>query len=170
MAEKSGQKWTPKKRKKPRWENAFLAALRETGTTRRAADAAQVNRSAVYRHRETCDEFADEWDLALAEAASMLEDEAIRRARDGLVRYKFKRNGEPLLHPITGEPYYELEYSDVLLIFLLKGLLPGRYHVNAKEIKDLAERIKALESDFPPGVGPMGAAGPMGTGQPEKTG
>jgi hypothetical protein len=43
------------------------------------------------------------------------------------VRYKFLKNGKPIVHPVTHEPYYELEYSDTLLIFLLKGIRPEKY-------------------------------------------
>jgi hypothetical protein len=51
-------------------------------------------------------------------AARTLEEEAIRRARDGVTRTVY-RNGEAV-----GE---ELSYSDTLLIFLLKGHMPDKY-------------------------------------------
>lgn len=38
----------------------------------------------------------------------------------GLTRKKFTGAGEPVINPDTGEQYAELEYSDTLLIFLLK--------------------------------------------------
>lgn len=115
------------KREKPKWENAFLAALRETGKVSSAATSTGVARHTVYKHKRACEEFAQAWEEALLEAASLLEDEAVRRAREGTIKYKFDRNGKPILHPVTGEPYYELDYSDTLLIFLLKGILPDKY-------------------------------------------
>ena len=63
----------------------------------------------------------------------------MRRAKDGLVKYKFKRDGTPLEHPVTGEPYYELEYSDTLLIFLLKAARPHKFRDNAKAVPEDAE-------------------------------
>lgn len=68
--------------------------------------------------------------MALEQAADNFEAEAKRRAIDGMVRFKFKRNGEPLLDPRTNQPYYELDYSDTLLIFMLKGMRPQKYREN----------------------------------------
>jgi len=59
-------------------------------------------------------------------AADALEAEARRRAINGVLRYKFDK-GRPITNPETGEPYYELEYSDTLLIFLLKAHKPTVY-------------------------------------------
>lgn len=78
-------------------------------------------------------------------AATNLEDEALRRAKDGLRRLKFGKDGLPLNDPETNKPYTEYEYSDTLLMFLLKGLLPEKYNVNAKEIRELKERLDELE-------------------------
>lgn len=140
-----------KKREIPNWEPAFLAALAETGVVCRAADAAKVNRSMVYLNRRRCPEFAQRWDESLQDASHSLVDEAIRRAREGMKKYKFNRNGEPIPHPDKpNEKYFEHEYSDTLLIFLLKGLDPAKWGVSAKEIqqiqKDLAE-LKAMMSN-----------------------
>ena len=94
--------------------------------------------------------------LAVAEelAAQRMEDIAIERATEGLKSYKFDSKGQPLRHPklcecghskvqhveygpctepecgcgeFVGEPYYELEFSDKLIQFLLKGELPDKY-------------------------------------------
>lgn len=122
-----------KKQKSTRkqWRRAFLAALRQTGKVCDAAAAAGVDRTLVYRIRNRNLKFAKAWDDALEEAAGMLEDEAVRRARDGVIKYKFTSKGEPVLHPVTGEPYYELDYSDTLLMFLLKGIYPDKYRDRA---------------------------------------
>jgi len=55
-----------------------------------------------------------------------LEEEARRRAIDGVKRFKFHK-GDPITHPETGEPYFEHYHSDTLLIFLLKGHRPEKY-------------------------------------------
>jgi hypothetical protein len=94
---------------------------------RRAADAAKKDFSTIWRERKADPEFAKAEAEALKASGPVLEDEAVRRAMHGLVRFKFTKGGEPLLHPTTGEPYYELEYSDTLLALLLKGRVPERY-------------------------------------------
>ncbi len=121
---------TPQKR--PRWVKPFLLALAETGVVSSAAGAAKVDRTRPYQLRWEDPEFAAAWDSAVEIAADKLEREAVRRAREGLVRYKFLKDGSPILDPRTQEPYYELEYSDTLLIFLLKGLRPGKYRDNIR--------------------------------------
>jgi len=71
--------------------------------------------------------------------ALSLEEEAIRRARDGVRRMKFNpKTGEPYIDPETGKPYLEHEYSDNLMLALLKRHFPDyreraapELHVNA---------------------------------------
>lgn len=116
------------------WKESFLSALSVTGNVCKAADAAGINRRVAYLLRSRDPEFQKEWELALQAAGALMEAEAKRRATEGLVKYKFGKNGEPLLHPKTGEPYYELEYSDTLLIFLLKRIFPTEYRENWKHI------------------------------------
>lgn len=111
------------------WRGAFLASLRLTGNVTRACKAAQIARGAVYELRNKDADFAEAWEDALDEAADVLEAEARRRAHDGLVRKKFEK-GLPVIDPATGEQYYELEYSDTLLIFLLKGARPSKFRDN----------------------------------------
>ena len=110
-------------------KRAFLAAFAETGNIRRAALTANVSRQSHYRWMDDPD-YAKRFQAAQEEASDILEEEARRRAIAGLRRYKFHQ-GTPAVGP-DGEPYYELEYSDTLLIFLLKGARPDKY----------AERLK----------------------------
>ena len=91
---KAWTKQTHKKRKQ------FLQALRETGNVSRACEAAGIGRSTAYQWRDNDPDFAREWDEVIDALVDDLEQEAIRRAKDG---------------------------SDTLLIFLLKGLKPDRY-------------------------------------------
>lgn len=65
--------------------------------------------------------YAELFAAAVDIATDVLEHEARRRAVTGLVRYRFTKDGDPLVHPVTGEPYYELEYSDTMLALVLKG-------------------------------------------------
>lgn len=123
---------TPEKRRRQRWEKAFLSRLRQTGIVSRAAEAAGIERPTAYRLRDAHEDFRAEWDEALEEAADAMEVEAQRRAVEGLVRKKFAKDGVPLIDPETGQQYVEREYSDTLLIFLLKGARPEKFRDNVR--------------------------------------
>lgn len=125
------------------WEPAFLAALAETGVVRDACEAAGIGRRTAYHLRERDPEFAAKWDEALEDAADLLETEAVRRARHGVkkpVVYKGQlcgtwvdRDGNVVDQTAPGArmvPLAVTEYSDTLLIFLLKGIRPGKYREN----------------------------------------
>lgn len=100
---------------------AFLSALEETGVISKAAEAAKVTRKTVWLWRKNNKDFAADFEDALKAGALLLEAEAIRRAHDGVVRMKFNsRTGQPFIDPRTGEPYMEHEYSDTLLLALLR--------------------------------------------------
>ncbi len=108
-------------------KRAFLAAFAETGRVDKAAEAVGIHRGTHYKWLRDDPDYPERFRQAEQEAARTLEDEAVRRATEGLRRYKFDKQGNPLINPETGEPYYEHEYSDTLLIFLLKGILPEKY-------------------------------------------
>jgi hypothetical protein len=143
-----GTKLTPKKRA------AFLAELARTGNVTLAAQEAKVHRTHVYQWRESDPDFAVAWDAALDQAADLLEEEARRRAYEGVPRLKFNR-GKPIMVPVVGAdgltvrdkdgnvemvPYIEHEYSDTLLIFLLKGIRPEKYRERS-EVKHTEEPV-----------------------------
>ena len=107
-----------KKRRRTKWEKAFLKSFANSGNVSLAAKAAGITRAAAYAHRDKHTDFADEWAEAKDEAMDLLEAEALRRARRGVqepVYYK----GQVVGHV--------RKYSDTLLIFLLKGGLPEKY-------------------------------------------
>lgn len=96
----------------------FLEALAEACSITEACRRALVGRSTVYEHREADPEFARAWDAAIEAGTEKLEAEAIRRAHRGISRpvwHKGKRVG------------IERHYSDVLLMFMLKGRKPEVY-------------------------------------------
>lgn len=68
----------------PRRRERFLAALREQPNVTRAARAVNVTRRATYNWREADEQFAQEWDDAIQEGCDRLEEEAWRRAHDGV--------------------------------------------------------------------------------------
>lgn len=142
------------------WDEAFFSALEQTGVILKACEAAQVDRTTVWVRRKNDPEFKARFETSLKVGALLLETEAIRRARDGLQRKKFTRNGEPIMDPATGEQYVEHEYSDMLLLALLRRHMPDEYKdakpgdiniqtnvavMNTTELTDLQERRKRAE-------------------------
>lgn len=83
------------------WERAvaFCAALAETANVGRACKAVGMSRSHIYDWREEDPAFAAAWDRAEKVGVTALEDEAKRRAFEGV--------DEPLTH--QGQITYELE-------------------------------------------------------------
>lgn len=127
---------TPKKRA------AFLSELAERGNVTDAARAAGIPRRSAYEWRGADPDFAAAWDAALDEAADTMEREAWRRAIEGVEKPVFGSLGGK---SGSGEIGRVQEYSDTLLIFLLKGARPEKYR----------ERIDARHS------GPDGDAIPL---------
>ena len=106
-------KLTPKKRKK------FLSELAACGNVTRACELAATTRDSVYKLRKRDEEFNQQWEEARTVAADALEDEAWRRGMEGAFRelsYQGKLTGDLIK-----------EYSDTLLIFLLKGNKPEKF-------------------------------------------
>lgn len=96
----------------------FLAAFSRLGNITAAAEKARVSRRIVPHWREHDPAFSAAFDQAAVEATDRLEAEARRRAVDGV--------DEPVFH--RGEEVATVKkYSDLLLIFLLKGALPSKY-------------------------------------------
>ena len=88
-----------------------------------AANLVGVNRCTPYGWREADPEFAKAWEIALDAGTDLLEDEAWRRACCGTERPVFQTGA------LVGTTR---EYSDLLLIFLLKGRRPEKFRDNAK--------------------------------------
>lgn len=101
------------------WMPRFLAHLQEGGHATGACKAASIARATAYRYRQLEEDFALAWADAEQESTERLEEEAFRRAHDGLRRNKYDARGNLLCE--------ELVYSDTLMIFLLKARKPERY-------------------------------------------
>jgi hypothetical protein len=115
---------TGKQRQKKRTASTkerFLAAFRDCGRVDKAAETVKVARWTVYRWARDDERFAEEMEKARDTAAGLLEDEAVRRAREGVIK--------PIFHNGIAVGAVR-EYSDTLLIFLLKCWKPGRYRDN----------------------------------------
>lgn len=74
--------------------------------------------------------FARKFKRAKRQALHYLEVEARRRAVEGVSRLKHFK-GLPVLNE-EGEPYHEFEYSDQLLMFLMKNQMPKKYGDKSK--------------------------------------
>lgn len=148
----------------------FLRCYRETGSVTKAAEAADISRSIHYRRLANDPKYAAAFAEAHEEAIAVLEDEAIRRAVEGVdepVVYKgsfqwtnMDDDGNPV-----GKPLCIRKYSDSLLQFLLRGARPEKYrerfsgeiastvsHKFEGSLEDLLKtyhRLTAQENDTP---------------------
>lgn len=134
---------------------AFCAALAETGQVSKACKAVGISRMTAYEWRQDIPEFREAWAKALKVAQLVLEDEAMRRAVEGVDeplvhkgQFTYRRDyaaidpetGErvhPLAAPVLlgedGSPIPETvkKYSDTMLIFTLKAADPAKYRDNS---------------------------------------
>lgn len=103
-------------------KTAFLKALQEGASVVSAVDKAKVPRRTVYDWRNADPDFAAAWDRAYTDGTDALEAEAQRRAVEGTEK------------PVTvaGKREIVREYSDTLLIFLLKARRPERFRDHHK--------------------------------------
>lgn len=109
---------TPEKREK------FLTALdEENGNVSKALEVAVLSRSAAYDWRNEDEDFKTAWDDVVEKSTERLESEAWRRAHDGVDRDVFYQ-GEKIAT--------ETNYSDTLLMFMLKGRKPEKYRENSR--------------------------------------
>ena len=114
-------KRTPKKRapkKRRAWKPAFLRAFADTGIVAHACEKAKVARSTVYEARILDPKFCQAWDAIEAATTDEMEAEARRRGMQGTEKPVFQ--GKELVG-------YVREYSDTLLIFMLKARKPETY-------------------------------------------
>lgn len=104
------------------WQARFFASLRLYGNISYAAKAAKVTRTYVHDLKKTDVEFAALWADALDEAADALEKAAWQRATKGVKKTKsFYHQGERVGEDVI------TEYSDTLLMFLLKATRPEKF-------------------------------------------
>lgn len=96
----------------------FLNAFRRLGNVSAAATESGVNRTNVYRWLDDDETFTVAFREAEVEAVDFMEREAWRRAVEG-TRKPVYQGGELVGHV--------QEYSDTLMIFLLKARDPAKY-------------------------------------------
>lgn len=136
-------------------KQTFLAHLRETGNVTLSARAVAIATMTLYDARKADPAFETAWKTAIEEAIDVLEEEARRRAFTGTSRKKFHL-GKPVLDPLTRKQYVEQEYSDLLLIFLLKAHRPAKYRERYELSGKLGIALEQLVAD--PAASPGGTA------------
>jgi len=102
---------------------AFCAALATTGRVGRACVAVGISMQTAFTWKKEIPHFSEMWDDAEKIGTSLAEDEAWRRAVDGVekpVFYKGQRVSTVL------------EYSDTLLINILRARKPDVYRDNSR--------------------------------------
>lgn len=108
---------TPQSKGKLRRQTKFLKEYAISARISVAAEQAEIDRWTHYEWLKTDPDYAVRFRDTKELAIQQLEDEAIRRAKDGIDR------------PITvaGERVDVKEFSDTLLIFMLKAMRPDVY-------------------------------------------
>lgn len=106
------------KRSKKKRQSDFLTAFVDLVSITRACKKAKIPRQTIYDWKKSDKEFNENYEEAAKLALEALEDEAIRRAHEGV--------SKPVYH--SGEKVGTVkEYSDTLMIFLLKARDPEKY-------------------------------------------
>ena len=102
----------------------FLKALSDTGSVSTAVAIAGTSRTRVYELRKADPAFASAWEDAEEIAVDRLEEEARRRAVEG-VEEPLVSAGR-LVRDDSGQPIMVRRYSDNLLLALIKAHRPSR--------------------------------------------
>jgi hypothetical protein len=106
------------KRTKEERQAQFLSKLEEFASITTASKKSKVARRTVYDWIKDDPEFSKLYEASKAIAIEALEDEAIRRAHEGVLKPVFQ----------SGVQVGSIrEYSDTLLMFMLKGKKPETY-------------------------------------------
>lgn len=105
------------------WKPRFLAAFAETRLVSKACDQVGIGRTTAYEARDADPDFAAAWEDVEQRMIEEMEREAYRRAVEGV--------SKPLVS--AGKHVTDVtEYSDGLLMFLLKARRPTTYRENVK--------------------------------------
>lgn len=106
------------KRTKKRKQADFLAHFSVLASVSKASKKSKVPRSNIYDWLKADVTFKELYDLTAEQALGALEDEAVRRAYEGTLKPVYQ--GGKKVGTIR-------EYSDTLLIILLKARAPEKY-------------------------------------------
>jgi len=107
-----------------RKRQVFLSLLAKTGKVFDSAIACGfTDTTTLNKYRKENEDFSEAWSLAVESAANVLEQEAIRRAIEG-VEEEVYHKGKVVGH--------KTKHSDSLLMFVLRGLKPDTYRENVR--------------------------------------
>jgi hypothetical protein len=117
-------------------KRAMLEAYAECATIGGAAAASDCSRRIHYHWLNTDPDYAEAFKVAHEMAIAAHEDEASRRAM----------GWDETHYAADGTTYTIRKYSDTMLIFRLKALVPDRYREAARrdERSDVSELLKAV--------------------------
>ncbi|WP_262694463.1 hypothetical protein [Kordiimonas aquimaris] len=107
-------------------QQTFLQSLTSGCSVRQAAEAAGVPHDVPHSWRERDTIFATAWVIAEEAGTDIIEEEAFRRAVNGVQKPVY-RSGEVVGHVA--------DYSDTMLMFLLKARRPDRYGATSASSK-----------------------------------
>lgn len=130
---------TVEAREKRAWEDAFLKELARAGNVSAACRKARISRTIAYELRQEAADFAARWSEATETAADALEAEAWRRAVRGVRKPTGWYRGVPGGHV--------QEYSDTLLVLLLKANRPEKFRENV-DITSGGEKVEVAFVDY----------------------
>lgn len=117
---------------------AMIAAFKSTCSVSRACEIAGIARMTHYLWMHTDPAYAEAFEASRDEAAQVLEDEAVRRAQQGVEEPVYQ--GGKLVGTVQ-------RYSDTLLIFLLNGARPDKYKQRSSvEVTGAAMVLAAIAS------------------------
>jgi hypothetical protein len=129
-------------------QERFLEALSDTGSVTTAVAVAGTSRTRVYELRKADPAFADAWDDAEEVAVDRLQDEARRRAVEGVAEPLVSAGR--LVRDDDGQPITVRRYSDNLLLALLKAHRPPRrersVHLQLPGLQSPADAAAAMAS------------------------
>jgi hypothetical protein len=103
---------------KAKRQQAFIMAFMDCASIVKACKKSKVPRQTVYDWFEADDKFREAFDKASIAALGVLEDEAVRRAYEGTLKPVYQSGR------LVGKVR---EFSDQLLIILLKARAPQKY-------------------------------------------
>jgi hypothetical protein len=130
----------------PARQQRFIKALSKTGNVTKAAALARASRTRIYERRRVDPVFAAAWEDAEEVAADRLEDEARRRAVEGVPEPLVSAG--KLVRDDDGQPIIIRRYSDNLLLALIKARRPPprqrSVHIQFPALRSIADATDAM--------------------------
>lgn len=122
------------------WDKFFFLVAANGGNVTRACEQAKITRVTVWQKERSTPEFKARLDAAKQLGADFLEDEAIRRAFEGVE--------EPVGFYMGVSNEVRRNYSDGLMQFMLKALKPDKYKDRSQVDGTQARFDFAAEADL----------------------